>query len=247
MNTIYLALLGLLSFGLFGGCASIDSIDTSTPQGLYKKATELMAQERYEEAISHLSDLKNKYPYNNLAKESELQIANIHFTREAYVEAESAYKIFKEFHPRHPKVDFATFRIAMSMYKQLPEGIDQDLALAEDAQMYFKQVYTSYPQSDYANSAREHELKCRTKLARSIYYIAEFYFKRKKYDSALGRFDEVLKSYPDTGVVPKSLYGAAFSAYKVDKINEAKAYYEVLQKTYPNNRWAKRAKRDLKW
>lgn len=240
------------SLFLLLSCATVDSIDTSTPQGLYKKATELAEYERYDEAIGEFSELKNKYPYNNLAKDAELAIADIHFKREAYVEAESAYKVFKEFHPRHSKIDYVTFRIAMSMFKQLPESIDKDLNMAEDALIFFRQVHTNYPSSEFANSAREHELLCRTRLARSVYYIAEFYFKREKFDSALGRFQELLKDYSDTTLIPSALYGASISAYKIDKVDLSKTYYEELIKTHPNSRWAKRiqndiSKKDLKW
>jgi outer membrane protein assembly factor BamD len=233
-------------------CATVDSIDTNTPKGKFEKATELAKYERYDEAIGEFSDLKNKYPYNSLAKEAELSIADIHFKREAYVEAESAYKVFKEFHPRHPKIDYVTFKIAMSMFKQLPESIDKDLNMAQDAIIFFRQVHTNYPESDYADSAREHELLCRTRLARSIYYIAEFYFKREKFDSALGRFQELLKDFSDTSLIPSALYGAAISAYKIDKADLSKTYYEELVKSHPQSRWAKRIQKDinkkeLKW
>ena len=232
---------------LLVSCASLDPIDTSSPQGLYKMGQTLLEQERYEEAITNFTEIKNKHPYNHLATEAELQIANIHFLREAFVEAEGAYKLFKEFHPKHKQIDFVTFRIAMSIYMQLPDSTDQDLAIATDAQMYFKQVYSNYPSSDYAMSAKEHEIKCQLKLARSVYYIAQFYFKQKNYESALGRFNELLENYSHTGLAPKSLYGAAISANKIQKIEDAKKYFDELVKSYPNNHWTRRAKKDLKW
>lgn len=233
--------LGLL------GCASTGSIDSNSPEGLHKIGMELVEQERFEEALANFNELKNKHPYNNLATEAELQIANIYFLRENFVEAENAYKLFKEFHPKNPKIDFVTFRIAMSMYMQLPDSIDRDLNIAEDAKIYFRQVYTSYPSSDYAGSAKNHEKKCQLKLARKVQYIANFYFNIEQYDSALGRYEEVLVSYPKTRLIAESLYGATLSAHKLNNSEKAKVYYNELQKTYPDNPWTEKAKRALKW
>ena len=225
----------------------MEPINTDSPEGLFKMGNELMGQERYEEALANFNELKNKHPYNRLATEAELKVANIHFARESFIEAENAYKLFKEFHPKHPRIDYVTFRIAMSMYKQLPDSIDRDLNVAEDAQIYFRQVYTNYPKSDYAGSARDHERKCQLKLARSVYYVADFYYKRERYDSALGRFEDVVKNFPQTGLIPKSLYWASMSAKKIGKEEKAKQYYQELIKTFPNNHWATRAKRKMKW
>lgn len=235
----------LITFVL--SCASLEPIDTGTPEGLYKMGKELMEQERFEEALANFNELKNKYPYNNLATDAELQIADIHFARENYVEAENAYKIFKEFHPKHSRIDYVTFQIAMSLYKQLPDSIDRDLNLADDAKIYFRQVYRAYPNSDYAGSAQDHEKKCQIKLARSIFYVAQFYYNTEHYESALGRYEDVIKKYPDTGLVPKSLYGAAMSAFKLNKKDQAKIYFGRLVSNYPDNQWTTRAKRALKW
>ncbi|MCB0357087.1 MAG: outer membrane protein assembly factor BamD [Bdellovibrionales bacterium] len=228
-------------------CASMDPINTDTPEGLYKSGVQLMEQDRFEEALANFNELKNKHPYNSLATEAELKIADIQFKRENFVEAENAYKLFKEFHPDHEKIDYVTFRIAMSMYKQLPDSIDRDLNVAEDAQIYFRQVYTNYPKSDFAGSARDHEQKCRLKLARSEYYVGEFYYKREKFESALGRFEDVITKFPNTELIPKSLYWAAMSANNVKDSEKAKKYYFELINNHPNNHWAARAKRTLKW
>lgn len=228
-------------------CASLDPVESETPEGLYKNARNLMDQDRYEEALANLNELKNKHPYNKLATEAELDIANIHFIREAFIEAESAYKLFKEFHPNHAKIDFVTFRIAMSMYRQLPGSIDRDLNVAEDAQIYFKQVYQTYPKSDYAPSAKEYEKRCRLKLARQTFYIANFYYKREVYDSALGRFEDILRDFPNSGIIPKTLYNASLSAVKAQKLEKAKIYFDQLTTEYPKNQWARRAKREIKW
>ena len=226
-------------------CASTDDIDTSTPEGLFKLGATYEKDERYEEALADFNDLRNKHPYSKYALQAELHIADINYKRENYVEAENSYKLFKEFHPKNKMSDFVTFRIAMSIFKQLPDSIDRDLSLAKDAILYFEQVYTNYPNSDYAGSARDHKDKSLLKLARKEAYIGDFYFIRDKYDSALSRYADVLVKYPHLGLEPRMLYGAASSAAKLNEKDKAQNFYDRLLAEFPKSKWTRKAKSAL--
>ena len=138
-------------------CVINQPIDTSTAKGAFQKAENLHQQGRHEEALAYLRNIKAKHPYSRLATEADLRIADIHFYKKSWIEAESAYKLFKEFHPQHEKIDYVTFHMAMSLFKQLPESIDRDFHLSRRALSYFDEVVRSYPHSDYYQSAREHK------------------------------------------------------------------------------------------
>src|SRR5258708_1670449 len=92
-------------FALLAGCSSTPEFDTSTPEGAYKLAEKYEKDERFEEAITQYTQVKNKHPYSKLATEAELRIAEIHFKREEYVESQNSYQVFKEMHPSHPQID----------------------------------------------------------------------------------------------------------------------------------------------
>lgn len=235
----------LLVFALFVGCTSAEKYDTSTPEGAFKQAEELEKDELYEEAIAKFSDVKNKFPYSKLSTEAELRIADIHYKREAFIEAASAYQLFKEFHPKHPKSDYVTFRLAMSYFNQLPSTIDRDLSVAEKAILYFDEVLSSYPNSEYAAEAREKKYKALKMLAEKEMYIADFYAKRGMYDSALGRYETVLKRYPNLGLDAAALYGAAKSAIKSGERERGQQYLKNLYALYPDSEEARRAKSEL--
>jgi outer membrane protein assembly factor BamD len=106
------------------GCSSGEKYDTSTPEGAFKQAEEYEKDERYEEAVQKYAEVKNKFPYSRFATQAEMKIADVHFTREAFIEAAGAYQLFKEFHPKHPQADYVTFRLALSYFNQLPSSID---------------------------------------------------------------------------------------------------------------------------
>jgi len=228
-----------------GGCALSSDIDTSTPEGSFKLAEKLEKDDRFEEALAQYAQIRNKYPYSKLALEAELRIAQIHFKREEFIEAQSAYQTFKEMHPSYPRIDYVTFQLAMSFFNQLPATTDRDLAVADRAILYFDEVIQTYSKSSYAKDAVKHKLEAVKMLADKEYYIANFYFIRDHYDSALGRFEGLLLKYPKLGFDARALYGAAVSAYKIKDLGKAKTYYNRLLTEYGNTQEAEKARNEL--
>lgn len=239
----FLFLCGFLP--AFFGCSSSEKVDADTAEGSFEFAQRFEKDERYEEAIAQYLDVKNKHPYSKLALEAELRIADIHFKRESYIEAQSAYQLFKDFHPRHPRSDYVTFRLALSYFHQLPETIDRDLSLAEKAILYFNEVVQSFPRSEFVEKAQQHKNDCLKKLADKELYIADFYFSRDQFDSALGRFEDLLARFPNLGYDPRALYGAAFSSYKLKDLPKAKGLYKRLVSQHPDSSEAKKLKDEI--
>lgn len=228
------------------GCSSIENRDTSTPEGAFKSAEDYEKDERYEEAIQKYSDVKNKFPYSRFAAEAELKIADLQFKRESYPEAQGAYQLFKEFHPKHPQSDYVTYRLALSYYNQLPSTIDRDLSLADKAILYFDETTNSYPNSPYAKEAREKKDACLKMLANKELYIAKFYDKRSMYEAARGRYETILKSYPNLGLDAEALFGAAKCSFETGERDRGLQHLKNLYSQYPSSSEAKKAKDEFK-
>jgi outer membrane protein assembly factor BamD len=226
-------------------CSSTGELDTSTPEGGFKLAERYDKDERYEEAIAQYNNVKNKHPYSKLATESELKIADIYFKRDEFVEAQGAYQVFKEMHPSHTRIDYVTYRLALSFFNQLPSTIDRDLSVAERAILYFDEVIQSFQQSEYVKPAQENKEKALKMLAQKEYYIGNFYFIRDHYESALGRFEDLLKKYPGLGYDAQALFGAAVSAYKIQDLGKAKTYYQRLTTEHGKSTEAEKARREI--
>ena len=196
-------------------------------------AEKYVEDERYEEAIALFSDVKNKFPYSKLATEAELKIADVQYARESYIEAQTAYEVFKELHPKHPRSDYVTYRLGMSLFNQLPSTIDRDLSLAERAIVYYQEVIRSFPSSEFVASSKEHRLKCREMLAEKQYYIGEFYAVRKMHESAVARYDELLATFPESKTVPQTLAAASRSSLALKDKAKAAFYFEQLKERFP--------------
>ncbi|MBX7230728.1 MAG: outer membrane protein assembly factor BamD [Bdellovibrionales bacterium] len=234
-----------LTIGILVGCSSTSKFDSNTVEGAFAIAESYEKDERYEEAIAQFQQVKNKYPYSNLAVESELHIAGIYFKREDFVEAQGAYQTFKELHPSHAKSDFVTYRLGLSLFNQLPSTIDRDLSVAEKALLYFDEVVTSFSKSEYLSPSTEHKQKILQMLAQKEFYIAQFYFIREYYESALARYEDLFTKYPNSQQEPEALYGACISANQLKDSGKTQHFLEKLVYQYPNSTFALKVKKEI--
>ncbi len=218
----------------FVACSSTDK-NSETPEGVYAIAQGFEKDDRFEEAIRRYQEVKNKFPYSNWAAKAELAIADVHFKDEAFAEAQVSYQAFKELHPKHPQIDYVSFRIGLSFYKQLPDSIDRDLTLAHDAILAFDEVLKNYSKSEYAKESQEKKADCLKKLATKEDYIGDFYFVREKYLAAFKRYESLITLYPGQGFDAKALSRAAISAHKSDHADKAETYLKKLKAQFPDS------------
>jgi outer membrane protein assembly factor BamD len=236
--------LMLISVAL-GACSSGDLKDSATPEGAYAIAEEYEKDERYEEAIQKFREVQNKHPYSRYAVMAKLKVADINYLRENFIEAQNAYQLFKDLHPKHEKIDYVTFRLGMSYFNQLPSTIDRDLSQAHKAILYFDEVLTSYPKSAHAKEAADRKADALKKLAEKEKYIADFYFKHEQFDSALRRYEKVLKEYPTAGLDLWILYGASASALRTGEKEKGKLYANKLIQQFPGSSEASKIKNEM--
>ncbi len=226
---------------LISGCASEEK-NLSTAEGAFKYAQEFDQAERYEMALNKYADVKNKFPYHSLATEAELAIADVNYKRESFAEAQLAYQNFRDLHPKHPKIDYVVYRIGMSFFSQLPETYDRDLSLGNDAIYYFDELIRAYPKSQYVLEAKQKKDETFKMLSEKELYIADFYFKQKKYSAALRRYESTLQKFSGIGFDPRAHLGAARSALKIEDSSKQKYHVQMLQKQYPQSDEAAKAR-----
>ena len=229
------------SLFILSGCASEEK-NLTTAEGAYKYAKEFDDAERYDMALTKYADVKNKFPYSNLATDAEIAIAEVYYKRESFSEAQVSFQNFRDLHPKHPKIDYVVYKIAMSYYSQLPETFDRDLSLGNDAIYHFDEVIKSYPKSEYVKDSKEKRNETYQKLTEKELYVADFYFKQKKYTAALRRFESALQKYTGLGFDPRAHLGAARSAKALDNSSKQKYHADQLLKKYPQSDEAQAAK-----
>lgn len=220
---------------LMASCAS-DEKKTDTAESTFAVAQEYEKDERFDEAIKKYAEVKNKYPYSQYATKAELAIADVYYKEESFGEAQINYQTFRELHPTHPQIDYVIFRTGMSYFQQLPETIDRDLSLANDAITLFDELIQRFPKSEFVAEAKEKKESSLKKLAEKEDYVGDFYFKRKIYDSALLRYEFLVANYPKLGLDERALARAYYSAVKVKDRTKTKKYRDMLKTQFPESK-----------
>ena len=160
------------------GCTSKD-IDPSDAQGSFAYAREPFDDGLHEIALTKLGEFKSRFPYSKFAVEAELLMADSQFELGRYTEAAFAYKQFAKLHPKHPKVDYALYRVGQSYWEDAPEEIDREQEYTQKALAEWEKLVSTRPDSSYAKKAREKITIGKKRVAASHLFVVNYYCKRK--------------------------------------------------------------------
>lgn len=226
----------LIVLGLMAGCAGKE-INREDPDSLFQAAEEAYKEEHYLIALEKYRDIKNRFPYSARATDSELRIADTYFEQESFIEAESAYEIFKELHPTHPKGDYVQYRIGLSFFKQIPDDSARDLSAAYKAIEAFGVLEQKYTSSEYLAKSKEHIIEARKKLAEHENYVANFYYQRQHYLSASYRYSALLQEYSNLGYDEEALYRLVQSYFHIKMYENAEDSAKRLLNQFPSTKY----------
>lgn len=180
---------------------------------VFARAERAFAKRDWLEAIAYFQHVRSKFSYNvPLSAISTLRLGDIAFERQRYPEARAHYKHFLRFHPRHEKADYATFRVGMCAWREvpgenffLPPAAEKDQTEVRLALQQMRHFVETYPQSEFATEAKQIVTKCEDKLAEHEMYAARFYAKRSKWRGVQFRSATLVERYPNSTLVPQAL------------------------------------------
>ncbi len=202
---------------LLSACASLGEQDVTAgwdEQTLYERATAKFKAGDYARAAEFYKKLHVRHPYGKFSQQALLNIAYAYYRLEEPYNALAAADEFIRFYPSHSAVAYAyylrglvSFSPASSIFDRLlpTDSTQRDAGTALDAYQDFAKVVELYPDSEYAQDARQRMLYLRNNLARNEIHIARFYLKRGAFLAAANRANYVVQHYPRTPVVRTAL------------------------------------------
>ena len=216
----------LLLTGMLLGCGIIDYFylppPEDTAQELFEAGNDAMRDKNYIAASRYFSKLKDNFPFSPYAIEAELSLADAYFLDEEWGMAVDAYKEFEAMRPRHQAMPYVLFNIGMANIKGYP-SIDRPAMQIEEAYFYFQRLRESYPHTEYAAAAVEKMAEARRILAEHELFYADFYFRMKRYASALARYNVILQEFSDVPDIYAHAQVKAKAAFIKDREQRAEA------------------------
>jgi len=184
---------------LLSGCSLFESSHEmeKNAEELVSEGSSAFVSGNYKDAVKAYTDLKDWYPFSKYAILAELKIADAHYHLKQYDEAILAYEAFEGLHPKNDAIPYVIYSTGLCWFDQL-DTTDRDQTPAKNSMAQFKRLIEQYPASEYAQKAKEKIQKCVENLSGHELYVANFYYKTKKYKAALKRYEDIVTNYPDS-------------------------------------------------
>jgi outer membrane protein assembly factor BamD len=223
------------------GCAAKKKLSADE---YFTQATNDFETGAYQLAAQEYRDLLDQYPFNDHGEEAEFRIAQAHFLQGNMAEAIAAFTDFQRRHPTSPQLPFVGYALGLCYARQM-RTIDRDQSAAQNASNYFATVIQQYPNSPFAELAREQMAHCQSSLAAHELYIAEFYTARDNKKAAEMRLLDLLGRYNKTTEAADALSQLA-QIYREDHDPARAALADAaLAQNFPRTPWAERARHRL--
>lgn len=202
-------LLPVCAAFVLAACGSTNERDETvgwSPQRIYEEAKDNASSGSYEKAIKLYERLEARYPYGPYAQQAQLEIAYAYYKSNEPASAIAACERFIKLHPNHPNVDYAYYLRGLANFNDKPgligslidpETAARDPKAAQDAFDAFSELVTRFPNSRYAEDARERMSYLVNALANNEVLAARYYLQRRAPLAAVNRAQYVINHYPN--------------------------------------------------
>lgn len=235
----------LLALGLGSGCAARTSGRSDSAEELYTQGLRAMKRGYYTKALEKFNRVRNYHRDDPLSVKAQLAIADMHFKKGDYEQARFAYEEFASYHPRHPNLDYVTYRIGLSIYKRAPKLAGRDQTSTRSAVNVWTGFDTRFQDSEYVPQVNKLRERGRGRLAAKELAIARFYAARDAWGAVRGRCELLLRRYPDTEHVPAAMALLGHAMHAWGDTEEARGIRERLAGEAPESHWLRELDRNL--
>ncbi len=198
--------------GIFGKQG--DETEDWSAAKLYAKAAAELKAGSYQRAIELYEKLEARYPFGRYAMQAQLDVAYAHYRADEPEEALAAADRFIKLYPQNPHVDYAYYLKGIINYNRgigflerfIPTDASQrDPGAALESFKDFATLVERFPNSKYAEDARQRMVYLRNNLAMNEVHVARYYLKRGAYLAAANRANHVIQHYQRTSAVDDAL------------------------------------------
>jgi outer membrane protein assembly factor BamD len=218
---------------------------------LFDRGEAALKEKDWIEAREYYRQVFDNYPQSPLRPEAKLGIADTYLgekSAESLVLADSEYREFLTYYPRHARADYAQYKLAMTYFQQM-RAADRDQTSTREALTEFQVFFDRFPDSPLMPEVRKNWRIARDRLSDSELHVATTYKNIGVYAGAIRRLLGLLKDDPNFTHRDEAYFQLAEiysrSDNKADKA-QAIAYYQRLVDEFTQSEFLERAQKRLK-
>jgi outer membrane protein assembly factor BamD len=213
-----------------------DIVIEGSVEDLYNRATDLLEAENYKEAARFYNEVDRQHPYSTWASRAQLMAAYSYYKEREFETAIAALNRFIRLHPSHRDIAYAYYLKALSYFEQVRD-VKRDQTPSEEALKAFDDVVKRFPDSRYAQDARNKIVLVQDHLAGQEMEVGRWYQRRGQYLAAINRYKAVIDKYQTSRQVPEALHRMTESYTALGLTDEARRVAAVLGHNYPSSEW----------
>lgn len=239
-------LLGaILGIALIAGCGNSTSdkvrrgqipMENFTAEQIYERGEYELSRNKGEDAGFFFAEVERLYPYSEWTKRALIMQAYSYHQAESYEESRAAAQRFIDFYPADDDAAYAQYLLALSYYDQIDE-VGRDQGLTFQALQALRKVIETYPDSEYANSAKLKFDLAFDHLASKEMEIGRYYLRREHFSASIKRFRVVVEDFQTTTHTPEALYRLVEAYLSLGLTDEAQTAGAILGHNYQSTDW----------
>ncbi len=243
MKTIQLLMVLWFATGL-SACASLkeDPTEGWSAAELYEEAKSTLEARNYLTAIEYYETLEARYPFGTYAQQAQIEAAYAYYKSGQPESAIAAADRFIKLHPQHKDTAYAYYLKGLVSFDRTKgyldfivpsDPSDNDPTPLLRAFDDFGLLVRKYPNSRYAEDARQRMIYLRNELAEYELDVAGYYMRRGAWVAAANRAKYIVEFYQNAQVMPQAL-STMIAAYRKLGLNDlADDATRILELNFP--------------
>jgi len=238
--------IAFLCLLLLAACASKtpETVEQNQAATYFREGEAAFESGLYTDVIASWQKVRETYYSPELNALAELKIAEAYYLREDYAEASVAYEEFLKNHPGHPKTADILFLLGLSYHKQIL-NFDQDQTPTHKALSTFRSMKSRFPDDPRMQQVDAYIANELNRLADHDLDIARFYLKTDHYGASIGRYQGILKKYPDYDRKDEVYFYLGQAYFENGERDKANAAFDILFEKYTNSEFIEDAREFL--
>ncbi len=237
----FLVLTGIFLSACGKKTAQLQSKAVPPDKTLYENAVNYLKKSQFIKARLSLQTLINTYPDSDFTPRAFFEVGNTYYKEggtESLTQAETQFKDFQLFYPTSDLAAEAQFKIA-ALNMRMMLSPERDSTHSKKAEDELKKFLEKFPDHEFAPIARLYLKDVQENEAQSVYKIGQFYYDKKQFKAAAGRYKQVTDNFPEFSRLDEILFKLGDSLEQNKKTDEAAANYARLSSDYPDSEYAK--------